>query len=62
MPGMDLQGPENKGPRTGRKLGYCSGNMKKDPAVYGRGLQKRLKSGGGTGQGKRLRYNEGRSS
>ena len=58
MPKLNGTGPDGKGPETGRGLGKC----KKKPfeellQKLGRRLGKRRKSGGGTGQGKRLKYN-----
>ncbi|MDD4226349.1 MAG: DUF5320 domain-containing protein [Mariniphaga sp.] len=59
MPKLNGTGPEGKGPQTGRGLGKC----KKQPVEtllqkLGKGLGKRRKSGGGEGQGKRLKYDE----
>ncbi len=58
MPNLDKTGPEGKGPRTGRKLGFGqnSGNQKLLEKL-GTGLGLRRKSGGGKGRGKRLRTN-----
>lgn len=58
MPKLNRTGPEGKGPKTGRGLGKCE----KHPFLellekLGKGLGKRRKSGGGTGQAKRLKYN-----
>ncbi len=58
MPRMNNKGPENNGPKDGRKLGYCINEQKKDLSVLGKGLAKRRKEGGGEGLGKRLKYNE----
>ena len=57
MPKLNGTGPEGKESQTGRGLGKC----KKKPfeellQKLGRGLGKRRKSGGGAGQGKRLKY------
>jgi len=54
MPKMDGTGPEGKGTRTGRGLGRCKENATtgKSPG-QGKGLGKRLKSGGGKGKGNR---------
>ncbi|HKL24333.1 MAG TPA: DUF5320 domain-containing protein [Candidatus Nanoarchaeia archaeon] len=38
MPRGDKTGPEGKGPRTGRQMGYCSGNDSPGYTVSGRGL------------------------
>jgi hypothetical protein len=57
MPKLNGTGPSGKGPKTGRGFGKCEkhpfqGLLQK----LGKGLGKRRKSGGGTGQGKRLKY------
>ncbi len=56
MPRMDGTGPKKGGKLTGRGLGHCS-NLNKDEALekLGKGLGLRRKSGGGEGQGKRLK-------
>jgi hypothetical protein len=60
MPKLDHTGPEGKGPKTGRKLGKCHKTDDEQTAVgeLGIGLGKRKLSGGGTGKGKRLKYNQ----
>lgn len=45
MPGGDRTGPEGLGPRTGRRLGYCSGY---DSPGYTKGVPR---GGGGYGRG-----------
>lgn len=58
MPNLNGTGPEGKGPRTGRKLGY--GKDPKDENLLeklGRGLGLRRKSGGGPGRGRRYKSN-----
>jgi hypothetical protein len=59
MPHLDKSGPESKGSKTGRKLGFCL-KIESD-SVYdeklGIGEAKRRHSGGGIGKGKRLKYN-----
>ena len=56
MPNIDKTGPEGNGPDSGRKLGECS-SMSNDEKLQklGKGMGKRRKSGGGCGQGKRLK-------
>jgi len=53
---MDGTGPERRGAQTGRGLGKCS-NVPKEEAIekLGKGMGLRRKSGGGQGQGKRLK-------
>lgn len=59
MPHLDNTGPENKGSKTGRKLGFCSENEieNNSEGKLGIGQAKRRHSGGGIGKGKRLKYN-----
>ncbi len=57
MPQMDSTGPENKGSQSGRKLGKCVSNQEKDISMLGKGMGKRRKMDGGSGLGKRLKYN-----
>ena len=63
MPRGDGTGPEGKGPRTGRGLGYCppgTGTQQQNsqgqvqPVVYGRGFFSGLRRffGGGYGPGR----------
>jgi hypothetical protein len=56
MPQMDGTGPEKKGAKTGRGLGKCE-EVTKEEAIkkLGTGMGLRRKSGGGQGNGKRLR-------
>jgi len=56
MPQLDGTGPEKQGSKTGRGLGKCS-NVPKEEAIekLGTGMGMRRKSGGGKGQGKRLK-------
>lgn len=58
MPRLDGTGPEGKGKGTGRKLGNCS-NSGDDEKLekLGKGLGKKRHTGGGKGQGKRLKSN-----
>lgn len=60
MSQMNSKGPENKGSKTGRKLGKCKKTEEEleDLGEIGIGDAKRHLSGGGVGKGKRLRYNE----
>lgn len=56
MPQMDGTGPENKGEKTGRSLGKCTKITDKEALEkLGKGQGLRRKSGGGQGQGKRLK-------
>jgi hypothetical protein len=56
MPQMDGTGPEKKGSQTGRGLGKCR-TVTDAEAIekLGKGMGLRRKSGGGQGDGKRLR-------
>lgn len=57
MPHLDKTGPDNKAPKEGRKLGLCMLNESETTGVLGIGEARRRHSGGGTGKGKRLKYN-----
>jgi hypothetical protein len=56
MPRLNGTGPENKGKQTGRGLGQCR-KVENNEALekLGKGMGLRRKSGGGQGQGKRLK-------
>ena len=58
MPRMNGTGPDKKGMKTGRGLGKCR-NVPDTEAMekLGKGMGLRRKSGGGQGQGKRLKSN-----
>ena len=59
MPKMDGTGPEGKGAKTGRRLGFCEPLPTIDQLkLLGKGLGKKRHSGGGEGKGKRLKYNQ----
>jgi len=59
MPKLDGTGPEGKGAKTGRGLGKCKKTSFEELLQkLGRGMGKRRKSGGGEGQGKRIKYDE----
>lgn len=59
MPKLDGTGPDGTGANTGRKLGKCSKiSTEEQLKKLGKGLGKKRKSGGGSGEGKRLKYNE----
>lgn len=59
MPQMDGTGPEKKGSKTGRGLGKCKEVPNKETIEkLGTGMGLRRKSGGGQGQGKRLKSGE----
>ncbi|MFO7998869.1 MAG: DUF5320 domain-containing protein [Bacteroidales bacterium] len=56
MPKLDGSGPEGQGPGTGRKLGKCSQATEEEKLKnLGKGMGKKRQSGGGQGQGKRLK-------
>jgi hypothetical protein len=56
MPQMDGTGPEKRGSQTGRGLGKCQKLTEKEILEkLGKGMGLRRKSGGGQGDGKRLR-------
>ncbi len=61
MPKMDGKGPQKEGPKAGRKLGACSDDKEKQELFLGKGMGKRRNSGGGSGLGKRLRYDADKS-
>ncbi len=56
MPGGDRTGPQGKGPKTGRGLGYCSGSDKpgfeSDEPTQGLGLNNGFRRGRGQGRGR----------
>jgi hypothetical protein len=53
---MDGTGPEKQGAETGRGLGQCKKNSDNEALEkLGKGMGLRRKSGGGQGQGKRLK-------
>lgn len=60
MPKLNHTGPISDGPKTGRKLGLChkTADELTGTGELGKGLEKRRHSGGGTGKGKRLKYQE----
>lgn len=58
MPKLNGTGPDGVGSKTGRKLGSCFTEANK--FQLGTGLGKRKNSGGGTGKGKRLKYDTSR--
>jgi hypothetical protein len=51
MPGRDGNGPEGKGPMTGRKLGPCNKDAITQPLQYGRGMGCGRGCGRGFGRG-----------
>lgn len=56
MPQLDGTGPKKQGAKTGRGLGKCSNAPKEEVLEkLGTGMGLRRKSGGGKGQGKRLK-------
>jgi hypothetical protein len=60
MPHLDKTGPEGEVNKSGRKLGLCKKNESdiENMGELGKGIGKRRHSGGGVGQGKRLKYNK----
>lgn len=56
MPHLNGTGPEKQGAKTGRGLGQCR-QVSDNEAIekLGKGMGLRRKSGGGQGQGKRLK-------
>ena len=58
MPHLNSTGPNGEGSKDGRKLGAChkTDAEKKEEGKLGKGQGKRRNSGGGIGQGKRLKY------
>jgi hypothetical protein len=55
MSQLNQKGPENKGPKTGRKLGKCK--KSEDEILdfdFGEGMGKKRRMGGGQGRGQRL--------
>ncbi len=58
MPRLNHMGPDHQGPKTGRNLGLCRKTKADQTGEYGKGQSKRRHAGGGTGKGKRLKYNE----
>lgn len=56
MSRLDGTGPEGKGPQTGRELGKCTKMPNEEKLKkLGKGMGKKCKSGGGEGEGKRLK-------
>jgi hypothetical protein len=56
MPQINGKGPDGTGPKTGRGLGLCKNDSSnKERGELGKGLGMRRKSGGGSGNGKRLK-------
>jgi hypothetical protein len=61
MPGGDRTGREGRGPLTGRRLGYCSGNDNAGfffPGGFGRGRGRGSGRGIGRGFGRGYRYED----
>lgn len=58
MPNLNYEGPEGKGPKTGRKLGNCNKtNCEKSTGRLGIGQGKHYHEPEADGRGKRLQYN-----
>ncbi len=59
MPSGNRKGPNGEGPKTGRGLGYCSGNDEPGYVFGGRGLSRGqgIGNGFGNGFGKKSPYN-----
>ena len=61
MPQGDRTGPEGRGPRTGRAMGYCAGNDRPgyaEPGFRGRGFGRGMGRGFGRGFGRRIYIDE----
>ena len=62
MPRGDRTGPSSEGPRTGRGMGYCTGNVHpgymNPNSHWGGGLGRRFR--GGTGYGRGVSFGFGR--
>jgi len=59
MPKLDGTGPEGEKAKTGRGLGNCSNATNKEKLeLLGTGMGKKRNSGGGKGNGKRLKTNQ----
>jgi len=59
MAHLDKTGPDGKGAKTGRQLGNCKESDNSELLnKLGKGLGLRRRSGGGTGQGKRLKSHQ----
>lgn len=65
MPGMNHNGPDGKGPRTGRGLGSCrkhtDSTTDQEKNQLGKGMGLKRKTGGGKGKGRRLQYSENKN-
>jgi len=65
MPRGDKTGPNGNGPKTGRRLGYCTGNnlpgFENNIITYGRGngFGRRNHNGNGFGRGMGFGYRNG---
>ncbi len=65
MPGGDKRGPDERGPMTGRGLGYCAGNDRpgyataEAPAGRGGGFGRRFGRGAGRGYGRGRGFGNG---
>jgi hypothetical protein len=56
MPHLNRTGPEKKGEQSGRGLGQCNENKDEQTIInLGKGMGLRRKSGGGQGNGKRMK-------
>lgn len=60
MSHLNHRGPEERGPKTGRKLGLCkkSDVESSESGEIGKGMGLRRHVGGGIGKGKRIKYNK----
>ncbi len=58
MPGKDKTGPMGNGSRTGKQMGWCSGNLEREPGLnrnFGRGNRSGLRNTfGWRGRGRQL--------
>ena len=55
MPHLNYKGPENKGSKTGRKLGICNTIKEIKDYELGQGMGLKRKSGSGKGLARRLK-------
>lgn len=60
MSHLNHKGPEERGPKTGRKLGLCKKSETEDEVSgeMGKGMGLRRHVGDGIGKGKRIKYNQ----
>ncbi len=63
MPGGDRTGPEGFGPMTGRRMGFCTGNVQPGFSYrnmgFGRGMGRGFGRGMGRGYGRGIGFGQG---